>query len=251
MIDENAFYNCSKLTNVYYEGTLENWCNIEIVNQDSNPMKYASHFYMLNENEEWYELKELVIPDIIKTINDYQFYGFNSLTSITISNGVINIGKYSFAGCSSITSIVIPDSVISIGEYAFYKCTALESITLPFIGQYADGSGATHFGYIFGASTYSNQNHNVPKSLKEVIITGDKPIGNYAFANCTYLETVIISDSVQVVGELVFYGSSLATIYCEHLSKPNEWDSSWNYYRPVYWAGEWEYDVNGNPIPLV
>ena len=52
-----------------------------------------------------------------------------------------------------------------------------------------DGTSNTHFGYIFGASSYSNTGY-VPTSLKEVIITGGSSIGYAAFDNCSSLQTV-------------------------------------------------------------
>ena len=53
-----------------------------------------------------------------------------------------------------IVSATIPASVTRIGKYAFCGCDSLESISIPFVGEKADGSGATHFGWIFGASDY-------------------------------------------------------------------------------------------------
>ena len=48
-----------------------------------------------------------------------------------------------------------------------------------------------------------------------------------------------------------FESCSSLVIYCEKKSKPSGWHSDWNYSnRPVYWAGEWEHDVNGNSVPL-
>ena len=59
---ENNYFNVSayeaigKVENFYFAGTLEDWCNIEFTDIASNPMYYAEHFYMLDENKEWYEL---------------------------------------------------------------------------------------------------------------------------------------------------------------------------------------------------
>ena len=43
----------------------------------------------------------------------------NSLTSVTISEGVTSIGDYAFASCGSLRSIALPKSVTSIGENTF------------------------------------------------------------------------------------------------------------------------------------
>ena len=42
-----------ELENVYYKGTIEQWNNIIFYNKSSNPMKYAEHFYILDENGNW------------------------------------------------------------------------------------------------------------------------------------------------------------------------------------------------------
>ena len=119
------FEDCNNLENVYYKGTIEDWCKISFSSGDSNPMTYASHIYMLNENSEYEEVTEIVIPETITEIGEYQFCDFKSITSITIPNSVISIGKSAFRNCSSLTSIEIPNSVTYIGWDAFIGCSNL------------------------------------------------------------------------------------------------------------------------------
>ena len=267
-IGDCAFGGCTSLTNVYYNGTIEDWCNISFSSSSSNPMCYVSHFYMLDENNEYKEVTEIVIPETVTKIGDYKFYGFGNITNITIPNSVISIGKSAFGGCTSLTSM-----------------------TLPFIGN---GGSETHFGYIFGA-TYKSVNYGyVPTTLKEVTITGYKGIGNFAFggctslisgevtkidfdaffgctslksisipnsvksigqrafsscksltnmvipnsvtsiedlafSECTSLMTIFIPNSVKSLGNSVFYNCDNLTINCEASVKPNEWKELWNY----------------------
>lgn len=70
----------------------------------------------------------VVIPDNVKAIGDWAFSGRNNLTSITISNSVVEIGKAAF-GWSNLSSISIPSSVILIKAQAFAGCNALSSVT--------------------------------------------------------------------------------------------------------------------------
>jgi len=58
----------------------------------------------------------------IKNIGGFAFCECNSLTSITIPDGVTSIGIDAFEDCANLTSITIPNSVTSIGEYAFTAC---------------------------------------------------------------------------------------------------------------------------------
>ena len=61
------------------------------------------------------------------SISDSAFFGWDSLTSLTLPAGMTgSIGEYAFYGCSSLTSLDVPAGTTSIGDGAFYDCTALE-----------------------------------------------------------------------------------------------------------------------------
>jgi len=197
-------------------------------------------------------LESITIPASVTSIGNYAFRGCSSLTSITIpfvgaaKDGTSNthfgyifgassysynstyvpsslkavvitggtfIGSYAFYNCSSLESITIPAGVTSIGGGAFSRCSSLTSITIPFVGATKDGSEDTHFGYIFGASSYSYNSTYVPSSLKTVVITGGTSIGNYAFSDCNALRSITIPASVTSIGNYAFDGCTLANVY--------------------------------------
>lgn len=135
-------------------------------------------------------------------------YGRSDLKNITIADTVKTISDEAFRNCSGLTSITIPESVTSIGDDVFRDCTGLTSITIPFVGQKRDGTGNTHFGSIFGASSYSNHKNYVPASLKTVVITGGTSIESYAFSDCSGLTSITIGDSVTTIGNEAFRGCS-------------------------------------------
>ena len=76
-------------------------------------------------------LTSITIPDGVTSIGDHAFYYCSRLTSITIPDGVTSIEESAFFGCSRLTSITIPEGVTSIEEFAFYLCERLTSITIP------------------------------------------------------------------------------------------------------------------------
>jgi len=71
-----------------------------------------------------------------------------------------------------------------------------------------DGQFNTHFGYIFGASSYDNNNSYVPTSLKTVVITGGTFIASSAFYGCSGLTNITIPSSVTSIGDYAFWQCS-------------------------------------------
>ena len=121
-IGDYAFSECSGLTSVHISD-IAAWCNIDFESYSSNPLNYAYHLYLKGE-----EVKDLIIPNNMKSIGNYAFRGCSGLTSVTIPNSVTSIGESAFSFCSSLTSVTIGNSVKSIGAWAFYDCLELKDI---------------------------------------------------------------------------------------------------------------------------
>lgn len=77
------------------------------------------------------DIKGVIIPNTVTTIENRAFYHCDNLTSIVIPSSVNSIGDNAFSGCSSLGTIKIPSSVASIGNYAFEYCSGLTSIEIP------------------------------------------------------------------------------------------------------------------------
>ena len=115
-IKNSAFNQCSGLTSVHITD-LASWCKIAFNVERSNPLYYAHHLFLNDE-----EIKDLVIPNSVTTIKNYAFYRCSSLTSVTIPNSVTTIEERAFYGCTGLTSVTIPNSVKIIGASAFSVC---------------------------------------------------------------------------------------------------------------------------------
>ena len=126
------------------------------------------------------------------------FYDCDSLTSVTIPDGVESIGYGAFEECTSLISVTIPDSVVSISTVAFSGCTSLTSVTIP------DGVTSITFG------VFSECINLTSVTIPDSIIS----IGDGAFSSCTGLTSVTIPDSVTAIGQDAFSScTNLTDVY--------------------------------------
>ena len=103
-----AFYGCTGLTKAEF-ASIENLCKISFGGNSSNPLSYAKHLYIGGQ-----EMKDVIIPNSVTSINDWAFHGGSSLKSVTIPESVTSIRGGAFYNCSGLKSVIIPNSVTSI-----------------------------------------------------------------------------------------------------------------------------------------
>jgi len=72
---------------------------------------------------------EYQIPDGVEKIDEYAFWGCNSLTSVSFPDGLQTIGNGAFEYCL-LSSVLLPDGLKTIGENAFAFCS-LMSVSFP------------------------------------------------------------------------------------------------------------------------
>lgn len=179
---ENAFRNCNNLTKTYYEGSVEDWCQIVFDNEGANPIS-VSHAVLF----EGTAVTDLVIPAGVSAIGDYAFYGFFDLYSVHFSDSLTTIGDSSFMDCTRLTSLTLPNSVTSIGSWAFAGCTRLASVTLP--------NSITSISKSLFLGCASLTSIVIPNSVTH--------IGEWAFQSCG-LDSIIVPNSVVSMGTAVF-----------------------------------------------
>ena len=223
-IGSSAFSGCSNLNTVYYAGSIEDWFDIEFSGALSNPLINGAGLYIGGEL-----VTEVVVPESVTAIGDYQFYRYTSLTSITIHSVVTSIGRYAFQNCSSLTdvsfaegsqltsigsyafsdcsnltSIEIPAGVTSIGGSAFYRCSSLRSVT------FAEGSQLTSIGSsaFYGCSNLTSI--EIPAGVSELL---DGLNGSGVFSGCSNLESVTFGEGSQLtsIRGYAFYDCSSLT----------------------------------------
>lgn len=161
--------------------------------------------------------KNSVIPSdgSVTSIGDYAFCGCESLTEIVIPSSVTSIGLGAFLWCSALTEIVIPDSVTSIEYDAFADCTNLANVTIGNGMKSIRQEAFANTAYYNNSSNWENDVLYIGKCLIEartalsgtyIIREGTYIIADYAFMQCSGLNEIIFSNSVEYIGDYAFLG---------------------------------------------
>lgn len=209
-VGDNAFYE-TKLQDVYYAGTEEDWGKIAI-GLKNEPLTNANLHCMgavvvisgtCGGALTWkLDSKGTLTISGTGAMTDYTKSGvapwnkdYEEIRFVVIENGVTTIGEYAFENCTLLESVAISDSVEKIGKYAFSGCSALKRISLPdSIAQIGD--------HAFRAS-----------GLEAVKIPeGVTLLGEGMFARCPNLQTVELPSTLQTIREIAFIGSGLNKI---------------------------------------
>ena len=66
----------------------------------------------------------------VTAIASAAFYQNETITEITISEGITSIGNNTFSKCYALTTVNIPASLTNMGDYTFDACTALTQINV-------------------------------------------------------------------------------------------------------------------------
>lgn len=208
-----AFYGCNHMTSVTLPSSLTSigysafehclglnwvkisdmnaWYAIDFANAFANPLYYADHFYVNNN-----EVVGLTVNSNISEIKDYAFVGYIGLHSVSIGNPVTSIGNQAFMDCTGLTSVTIGNSVNTIGNDAFKDCTNLTSVTLN-NSEIAAAiyTASNNLKNIFGEQVHSYTFGSYVSS-----------IGQYACYGCTGLTSLTIPYSVSFIRTNAFYG---------------------------------------------
>lgn len=201
-----AAFLCGLLTDVYYEGTADEWNTITIGNDNSKLENAEFHFETLAGGSLGNNLSWVLDCDGLLTISgNGPMENFNDgsdgawrpfigayITGVIIEEGVTTVGNYAFEdlnndveNTSHITTVSLPSTVTEIGEAAFILCDRLTDIRLP---------------------------------------DGLESIGESAFEECTGLTEITIPGSVASIGDYAFNGcADLSNVY--YGGTRAEWDA--------------------------
>lgn len=174
-------------------------------------------------------IKTVILPDGITSVGDFAFVSdYEVLTTVNLPEGIRRIGKYAFAG-NALTSVSIPASVELIDTAAFYYCTELTAVHVNSSNHHYCSEDGVLFNkdkskLIIYPAKKQNSYYALPSSVKvielgafmechaltEVILpAGLITINSYAFNYCTGISEINIPNSINYIGEDVFYETAL------------------------------------------
>lgn len=210
-IEEGAFSGCSNLTSISIP--------------DGVTSIGKSAFYGCGS------LISVTIPKGVTSIESRTFYGCTNLSSVLIPDGVKEVGSEAFANCKKLDGVIIPENVTEIQWGAFHGCRSLTSITVP---KEVSKINELVFANCYKLSNITIQNEAVCFDDRAfdnctgladqdgfVIVNGilfdycghggeitipsivTKIVG-YAFDNKESLRSIIIPNSVRVIGDHAF-----------------------------------------------
>ncbi|MBQ9084673.1 MAG: leucine-rich repeat domain-containing protein [Clostridia bacterium] len=252
-IGDQAFYYCYKLVEVINKSSLNiragNYAYgdvaryaIEVHKEESKIVNKDGYLFYSYNGVNYLvgytgDDTELVLPvnyngeDYV--INNYALYNCDSITSVTIVNGISGIGSFAFEDCSGLVSVNISNSVTKVGSSAFYGCTSLTGVT---IGNRVENIGVCVF---YGCTSLTNisvdEGNTEYRSIDGSLYSGDGKIllqyaigkkdvdftvpsgvtgiGYAAFAGCESLISLTIPDSVTGIGTEAFsYCAGLVSV---------------------------------------
>lgn len=203
----------SESLNVYYEGTVAQWCAIEYESYTCNPCSRGGKLFIGGAPLP----EDLVIPEGTEKIGNCAFAGIGTIRSVVIPGSVRTVGDYAFQYCASLETVVLGEGVETVGNYTFF-CDAIEEIRIPASVKELGAGAFANCGALSGVTLGSGMTavpdgcfENCEALLKITLPERIVSIGAEAFKN-TGLVDVVIPDSVTSVGKHAFDTVTLRTV---------------------------------------
>lgn len=206
IIEQGAFDHCDSLTEIHFEGTEEQWNNINISSDNDDLIEAEKYFTEAPEvpgaNITFSKEGTTVFIEGTGQMYNYEegespFHSDPTITTVYTGADVTSIGSYTFKNCSNLTSLSLAESLMSIGNYAFYGC-ALDIL------NFADTAIVSVGQHAFAQSRLT---------LVDFECSQVEYIGNNAFADCADLTTVLdLPETLKSIGNAAFENTGLANI---------------------------------------
>lgn len=222
-------------------------------------------------------ITSVTLPNTVVEIGSQAFKNCVNLTTVTGMEKVATLSHEAFANCVQLNEIVLGDALLVIGNYAFAGCTGLTALHIPAqvvaIELHAlDGLTGMHtFTVATDNTNYTAYEGNLYSKDMSVLIkyamgkdqaTFVLPSLTIAIAENAFdadnggvqslaviaLQNIILHENV-----MYMYDTSLPVschIFSYATQKPETWSENSVTNVTVYWADQWNGEID-NPVPLV
>ena len=191
-----CFYDCDNLKNLNIYTTLENWMDIEFINNFSNPscnFNNDSSIYLYNGY-----ITSLEIPEGVTEIKKFVFYNWNRvITTLTLPSTLSYFNDGCFGGTSlynKLNSVYIDtlEHLLSIDHYVNAN------------GNETNGNPLQFNPILYINNVEFDGNLVIPTTITEI-----KP---HSFDNYTKLKTVKFHENITSLGDYCFRSTSLTEV---------------------------------------
>ena len=209
-VDHDVFTKCKVKSIIFEDGIYSIHSNFSSY-LESVTLPSTLEFVGYGKFKNCYNLKNVVIPEGIDSIQPQAFMHCNSLTEITIPSTVTLLSNEIFAYCTALKTINLPEGLTTIEDQAFLSCESLTSLTIP--------STVEKLGYAVFQGT-GLESIEIPENVQEM--------GCGAFTACeNLLELKVYNAEMKIVPQkgysvsilfsqanpdLVVYGKPASTI---------------------------------------
>lgn len=159
MISQNAFNNCTGLTEIYLPSQITTIAKSAFQNCSG--------------------LQTAVIDSSITELTAQTFYQCTSLSSVTLPDSLQTISNFAFGACTSLEEIFLSNNITSIGDRAFYNSPNVDIVCYSdsYAARYALDKGIT-YSYIGDPDRNDEVNINdvtsIQKNIAKLIDFDDK-----------------------------------------------------------------------------
>lgn len=136
------------------------------------------------------KLTEIVLPQGIKTIDEWAFAKCMGAKRVILGDGLERIGNHAFLKCRGAKEISIPGSCKTVDVSAFYQCRSLQKLTI--------GNGVQ----VLNKGAFEECEALTEVTLPDSVTT----LGKYAFYNCTALSSFTAGAAVTNLEGDIFAG---------------------------------------------
>lgn len=227
-----AFSGCSQLQSVTF-ASVKALCSIDFETVQSNPIYYAKSFKVGDAVQ-----KDITIPGEVAAIKNFVFYNCESLTSVTIEEGVKTVGESAFSGCTSLTSVSIPGTVTTIQKDAFnISSSKLEKAIFKSINSLCAINFAIRNSNPLSLAHHLYFSDNSVEAT-QVTLPAIETIKPYTFAGASSITEVTVDEKVKKFDTDAFYGcSKISTVNYASVEQLMTMSYGDGISNPLYYGG--------------